>query len=253
MESEQAELPVRELPLISSENLAALTESVKDSLRNPPPMITPTQEEQAEDDTTDDAELVSRKKQRVDPEPSIAEHVSPTAEIEPIIQTEPEVTSTAKENVTPDFFEMSLPETTTRSEQESSSGVRFDVGGSSSGGMSKHEEHLFRSLEKMNVFEDSDSDVDVDVVKLQKRVVVLEQDSILKDAQIASLQVQVSNKDQVIDELQTDVNMLMSMVFDLKAKLDKKFGREFADKDDDPINVAQRERTTEEKAAEDAE
>ncbi|KAJ0569972.1 hypothetical protein HanRHA438_Chr05g0220401 [Helianthus annuus] len=214
MESEQAKLPVRELPLISSENLAALTESVKDSLGNPPPMITPTQEEQAEDGTTDDAELVSRKKQRVDPEPSIVEHVSPTAETEPIIQTEPEVTSTTKENVTPDFFEMSLLKTTTRSEQESSSGVRFDFGGSSSGGMSKHEEHLFRSVEKMKVFEDSDSDDDVDV---------------------------------------TDVNMLMSMVFYLKAKLDKKFGREFADKDDDPINVAQRERTTEEKAAEDAE
>ncbi|MFS7936830.1 hypothetical protein Hanom_Chr05g00420411 [Helianthus anomalus] len=204
MESEQAEIPVRELPLISSENLAALTVSVKDSLGNPPHMITPTQEEQAEDDTTDDAKLVSRKKQRVDPDPRIAKHVSPTAETEPIIQSEPEVTSTTKENVIPDFSEMSFPETTTRSEPESSSGVRFDVGGCSSCGMSEHEEHLFQSVEKMKVFEDSDSDdnvdVDVDVVKLQKRVVVLEQDSILKDAQIASLQVQVSYKDQVIDK-----------------------------------------------------
>ncbi|KAL9998959.1 hypothetical protein Hdeb2414_s0011g00365971 [Helianthus debilis subsp. tardiflorus] len=156
---------------------------------------------------------------------------------------------------------MSLPETTTRSEPKSFSGVRFDVGGSSSGGVSEHEEHLFRSVENMKVFKDSDSDddmdvdvdVDVDVVKLQKRVVVLEQDSILKDAQIASFQVQVSNKDQVIGEQQSDVNMLMSMVFDLKAKLDKKFGCEFTDKDDDPIYVAQRERTAEEKAYEDAE
>ncbi|KAM0015290.1 hypothetical protein Hdeb2414_s0033g00724371 [Helianthus debilis subsp. tardiflorus] len=152
----------------------------------------------------------------------------------------------------PTFFEISFPETTTRSEPESSSGVRFEVGGSLSGGMSKQEEYLLRAAEKMKVFEESDSD-DVDVVKLPERVVVLEQDSILKDTQIAALQAQVSNKDQVIDELQSDVNMLMSMVFDLKAKLENKYGSEFAEKDDDLMNVSQRERTTEEKVAANAE
>ncbi|MFS7930834.1 hypothetical protein Hanom_Chr04g00348881 [Helianthus anomalus] len=39
--------------------------------------------------------------------------------------------------------------------------------------------------------------------------------------------------------------MLMSMVFDLKTKLEKKFGSEFADKDDNLMNVAQRERIAE--------
>ncbi|KAJ0797655.1 putative Longin domain, v-SNARE, coiled-coil domain-containing protein [Helianthus annuus] len=116
-------------------------------------------------------------------------------------------------------------------------------------------ESITRSLEnppsKRKVIEDSDSDedTDVDVVKLQNRVIVLEQDSILKDAQIASLQVQVTNKDQTIEELQNDVKMLMSTVFDLKAKLEKKSGREFADKDDDPMSVEQRERTSEEREA----
>ncbi|MFS8008873.1 hypothetical protein Hanom_Chr14g01278011 [Helianthus anomalus] len=137
IEDEQAEVPVRELLLINSENLASLIVSLKDSLRNPSPAITPTQQEQAEDDTTDDVGLMSRKKQRVEPKPSIVEQLSRTAETEPIIQTAPEVTATIQENVIPGFFEMSFSETTTRSGLEISSGVRFDVGGSSSGGMSE--------------------------------------------------------------------------------------------------------------------
>ncbi|MFS7938503.1 hypothetical protein Hanom_Chr05g00440481 [Helianthus anomalus] len=240
IESEQAEVPVRELPLMNYENLVALIGSLKDSLGNPPPVIFPIKKEQAEDDTTDDAELESCKNQRVEPEPIIVEQVSPVAEIEPIIQAEPQVTATAQENVIPDSFDMAFPKTTTKSELGNSSGVRFDVGSLSG---------------EMKVFEESDSDDDddVDVVKLQKQVVVLQQDSILKDAQIASLQAQVSNKDQVIDELQSDVNMLMSTVFNLNSKLEKNFGSEFANKDDDPMNIAQKERTAEEKVVADAE
>ncbi|MFS8024359.1 hypothetical protein Hanom_Chr16g01462311 [Helianthus anomalus] len=41
----------------------------------------------------------------------------------------------------------------------------------------------------------------------------------------------------------------MSLVYNLKAKLEKKFGNEFADRDDDTTNVALREKTTEERAA----
>ncbi|KAF5811715.1 putative Longin domain-containing protein [Helianthus annuus] len=246
IESEQAEVPVRELPVMNSENLVVLIESITRSLENPPSVADHTLEEQVQDDTIEDSDLVSRKRQRVEPEPSVAEQVSPT------VKTEPEIaTTTAQENVVPDFFEKSFPETTTRLERESSSGVRFVVGGSSNGGMSEHEEHLLRAAEKRKVIEDSDSDedTDVDAVKLQNRVIVLEQDSILKDAQIASLQVQVTNKDQTIEELQSDVKMLMSMVIDLKAKFEKKSGREFADKDDDPMSVEQRERTSEEREA----
>ncbi|MFS8022627.1 hypothetical protein Hanom_Chr16g01441761 [Helianthus anomalus] len=188
---------------MTSENLAALIELLKDSLGNPPSEITPTQEEQAEDDATEDTDLVSCKRERVDLEPSITDH----PEIEPTV---------AQEDVIPYFFYSSFPETTTRIEPASSSCLRFDVGGSSSG------------------------------------VIVLEQDSILKDAQISFLQDQVSNKDQTIKQLQSDVNRLMCMVFDLKEKLeklDKKFGREFADVDDDPMNIEQRDQTAEERAA----
>ncbi|MFS7984984.1 hypothetical protein Hanom_Chr11g00993031 [Helianthus anomalus] len=244
IESEQAEVPVRELPLTNSENLAALIELLKDSLGNPPPVITPIKEEQAKDDVTEDIDFVVSKRQRVETESSIAEQVNPNAETEPIIQAEPKVAATAQDNVIPDFFEILFPKTTTSSEQESSSGVRFEVGGSLSGGMSEQEEHLLRAAEKMKVFEDSDSDDDVDVVKLQKKVVVLEQDSILKDAHVASLQAQVSNKGKVIDELQSGEHVDVDGI-NLKAKLEKKFGSEFADKHDDPMNVAQRERERE--------
>ncbi|MFS7985032.1 hypothetical protein Hanom_Chr11g00993551 [Helianthus anomalus] len=69
--------------------------------------------------------------------------MSPTAKTKHVIQTEPEVvTRIAQENVTPYLFEMSLLETAIRAEPESSSGLRFDVGGSSSGGMSEHDENI---------------------------------------------------------------------------------------------------------------
>ncbi|MFS7918581.1 hypothetical protein Hanom_Chr03g00202851 [Helianthus anomalus] len=86
---------------------------------------------------------------------------------------------------------------------------------------------LFQNTGKMKLVDDSDSDedMDVDVLKLQKRVIVLEQDSILKDAQITSLHDQ----------------------------LEYTFGREFADTNDDLTNVERRHKTAKEKTAEDVE
>ncbi|KAJ0456396.1 hypothetical protein HanIR_Chr15g0761971 [Helianthus annuus] len=46
------------------------------------------------------------------------------------------------------------------------------------------------------------------------------------------------------------MNLLMSMVFDLKVKLKKKFGCEFADENDDPMNVEQRNQRAEERDVE---
>ncbi|KAJ0726310.1 hypothetical protein HanPI659440_Chr12g0468831 [Helianthus annuus] len=47
--------------------------------------------------------------------------------------------------------------------------------------------------------------------------------------------------------------MLMSVVYDVKAKLEKKFGNEFVDKDDEQLNVGRQERTAEERAVADTE
>ncbi|MFS8017095.1 hypothetical protein Hanom_Chr15g01376291 [Helianthus anomalus] len=226
MESVQAELPIRELSVMNSKDLAALIESLKGSFGNPPHVVDHTLEEEVQYDTTEDTDLVSRKKQRVEPEPSVVEHVSPTAETDPTIQTEPEVaTTTAPENVIPDFFEMSFLETATRSEPEVQ--VVYVL-------MLVEVPVVMKFIEQS----DSDDDMDVDVVKLQKRVIVLEQDSLLKYAQITSLQDQVFNKDQTINQLQND--------------LENKFGREFVDENDDPMNVEQRNQTAEERFVADA-
>ncbi|KAF5809327.1 hypothetical protein HanRHA438_Chr04g0165961 [Helianthus annuus] len=105
MESTQAELHVRELPVMNYENLAALIESLKESLGNPPPMAGPTLKEQIQDDVAEDTDLVSHKRQRIDSEPSITDHVSHVAETNPVIRTEPEVEPTvAQDDVIPDFF-----------------------------------------------------------------------------------------------------------------------------------------------------
>ncbi|KAF5820725.1 hypothetical protein HanXRQr2_Chr01g0005411 [Helianthus annuus] len=168
------------------------------------------------------------------------------------MQAKPRITTEiAQDEDIPDFFDFEVREPTARSELESSCGVRFDVGSSSSG-MSEYDNDLIRMDEKMKFIETLDGDEDEDVGKMQKRVVVLEQDSALKDAQISSLQARVFTKDQIINQLQGDVNLQMSVVFYLKSKLEKKSGQEFAGEHDDPMNVAQHERTAEEKAAADA-
>ncbi|MFS7999278.1 hypothetical protein Hanom_Chr12g01164171 [Helianthus anomalus] len=95
---------------------------------------------------------------------------------------------------------------------------------------------------------DSDKDIDIDVARLQQRVIVLEQDDALKEAQISSLQAQISSRDQTIDQLQGDLGMLMSVVYDLKAKLEKNFGSDFIDKEDEQFNVGRPEQTAEERA-----
>ncbi|KAM0057389.1 hypothetical protein Hdeb2414_s0005g00157641 [Helianthus debilis subsp. tardiflorus] len=59
------------------------------------------------------------------------------------------------------------------------------------------------------------------------------------------MQAQVSSKDQTIEQLQGDVNLLMPVVYDLKAKLEKKFGSDFADRNDDLANVAHHEQKAE--------
>ncbi|MFS7999319.1 hypothetical protein Hanom_Chr12g01164671 [Helianthus anomalus] len=76
-----------------------------------------------------------------------------------------------------------------------------------------------------------------------------EQDAALKEAQISSLQAQISSRDQKIDQLQGDLGMLMSVVYDLKSKLKKRFGNEFIDKEDEQFNVGRPEQTIEERVA----
>ncbi|MFS8024484.1 hypothetical protein Hanom_Chr16g01463821 [Helianthus anomalus] len=104
--------------------------------------------------------------------------------------------------------------------------------------------------EKRQVYEsDSDNDEEEYVKRLKRRIVSLQQDDALKEAHISSLQSQLTNRDLTIDQLQGDVGMLMSIVYDLKTKLEKKFGNEFVDKEDEQFYVGRPEQTQEQRAA----
>ncbi|MFS7930052.1 hypothetical protein Hanom_Chr04g00339621 [Helianthus anomalus] len=82
------------------------------------------------------------------------------------------------------------------------------------------------------VDDSSDDDEFISVRELKKKIVVLEQDSIYKDAKIIELEDTIVQKNQQIDQLQGDVSLLFNIVYDLHGKLEKKFGDEFDDPTD---------------------
>ncbi|MFS7927046.1 hypothetical protein Hanom_Chr04g00304321 [Helianthus anomalus] len=64
---------------------------------------------------------------------------------------------------------------------------------------------------------------------LMRRIIVLEEDRIFKDAQIASLMEELILKNQKIQKLETNLGALTAIVMDIKQKLEGKFPKEFAD------------------------
>ncbi|MFS7894600.1 hypothetical protein Hanom_Chr00s001846g01688231 [Helianthus anomalus] len=84
----------------------------------------------------------------------------------------------------------------------------------------RHEERF-----KLSFVDDSSDDGEfITVRELKKRIVVLEQDSIHKDAKIIQLEDTIVQKNQQIDQLQGDVDLLFSIVYDICGKLEKNFG-----------------------------
>ncbi|KAM0002607.1 hypothetical protein Hdeb2414_s0320g00866671 [Helianthus debilis subsp. tardiflorus] len=69
---------------------------------------------------------------------------------------------------------------------------------------------------------------DNDVAILMKRITAYEEDKIFKDVQIASLMEEITNKNQQIHELETNLGSHTVVVMDLKQKLEGKFPKEFA-------------------------
>ncbi|MFS8008810.1 hypothetical protein Hanom_Chr14g01277261 [Helianthus anomalus] len=243
--SEETEEPVRQPTLMTADYLQALIESLKDTVGNTPSVPLPETEVHGEDDATKDSIQASNKRQGTETTLDTYQ-AGPSTEPEPTMHSDPPITAATQKKKAHKtsilIFEFDLPETTSQSQPESSSDVRFDVA-------------MRFAANKMKFIEegDSDDDMDADVAKLQRSVIVLEQDAALKEAQISSLQAQISSKDQTIKQLQVYVNMLMSVVYDLKAKLEKKFGNEFVDKDDEQLNVGRQERATEERVVADVE
>ncbi|MFS8024356.1 hypothetical protein Hanom_Chr16g01462281 [Helianthus anomalus] len=76
------------------------------------------------------------------------------------MQIDPEIIVAAQDTNTADFdFEFNFPIITLRSEPESSSHVRFDVGSSSGAGVLEHDEAAMRfATDKMMFIEQGDND-----------------------------------------------------------------------------------------------
>ncbi|KAJ0592427.1 hypothetical protein HanRHA438_Chr03g0112831 [Helianthus annuus] len=154
--------------------------------------------------------------QRMNVEIPTADTSVPTSVSDPIIVSTPSVTTTPA----------------------GPSGVIHEKPCSSSG--KRPEEPL-----RMMFDEDSSDDDDfISMRELKKRLVVLEQDSIHKDSKIIQLEDTIVQKNQQIDQLQGDVNLLFNMVYDLRGKLEKKFGQECSD----PTDVESRRKTAEDRA-----
>ncbi|KAJ0911303.1 hypothetical protein HanRHA438_Chr06g0261761 [Helianthus annuus] len=281
--SEKEEETVRKPVPMTAENLVALLLSLQGGEGNPPSIptadvqdaaATTSQVETEIEAITDDAEEAARKKQKTDSAPdhdlsgpSTNPELTPYIDPQPDPQSEDASKKTSTEE--PDMYDFNFDFESTPSQPGSSSGVRVEAGGSSGAGNTEHDEAAFHyATEKRQVFEsDNDSDEDAYVKSLKRRVVVLEQDAelknalisslqedaTLKEAQISSLQSQISSRDLTIDQLQGDLGMMMSTVYDLKAKLEKKFGNEFADKEDEQFYVGRIEQTPEQRAAAEAE
>ncbi|KAJ0715514.1 hypothetical protein HanPI659440_Chr13g0502051 [Helianthus annuus] len=277
--SDKEEDTIRQPVPMTSDNLAVLLLSLQGGDGNPPSISTAevqettvaSQIEMEVETTADVTEESAPKKQRTDTAPDETLSGPSTApESTPIIDPQPDPPTTDASNKTnledPDLYDFNFDFETTPSQPGSSSiGVRFEAGSSSGGGNTEHDEAAFRyATKKRQIFEsESDSDEDEYIKRLKRRVVVLEQDAELKnaqiislqqdanlkEAQISSLQSQLTNRDLTIDQLQGDVGMLMSTFYDLKAKLEKKFGNEFVDKEDEQFYVGRPEQTQEQRAA----
>ncbi|MFS7946740.1 hypothetical protein Hanom_Chr06g00539881 [Helianthus anomalus] len=243
--SDKEEDAVREPVQMTSENLAALILSLKGD-NGDPPSISTSDIQQSADATEENIP----KKQKTDnaPDNTFSKPLT-TSEPTPTIDPQPDPQSADASKKTDvedtDLYDFNLDFETTSSQPGSSSGgIQFEAGSLSGAHMTEHDEAAFRyASEKRQIYE-SDSDEEEYVKRLKRHVVILEQDgelksaqivslqqdAALKEAQISSLQSQLTSRDLTIYQLQGDVKMLISIVYDLKTKLEKKFGNEFVDK-----------------------
>ncbi|MFS8034620.1 hypothetical protein Hanom_Chr17g01583271 [Helianthus anomalus] len=224
-------------PVISSKSLALLLKSITEKMGNPPSDPSVQNEEQTTKDPKDpDTQQMKRK--RRDPLPGMyieQNKDQPTTNADdeyglydlilrktqllpPLIQKYIPVATIVSTLIT----ESTLPVVVAIA---SSSGTTHDEPCSSSG---KRPEEPVR----MSFVDDLSDDEFISMREMKKRIVVLEQDSIHKDAKIIQLEDTIVQKNQQIDQLQGDVSLLFNMVYDLRGKLGMRFGNEFSDPTD---------------------
>ncbi|KAF5786373.1 hypothetical protein HanXRQr2_Chr10g0440171 [Helianthus annuus] len=200
-------------PVISAESLALLLKSVTDKMGNPPSDLSVSSEEPSENPKDPDSLPLKRKRR----DPRLEMYVE---------QNKDQSMNIAEDDDgLYDFdFEKNVTDTTTATEDI----FEFDA-------------HTQKNDMDTTTVDVQVTTVDTDSVLrelfmtylavqvMKKRLVVLEQDSIHKDAKIIQLEDTIVKKDQQIEQLQGDVSLLFSTVYDLRGKLEKKFGQEFSD------------------------
>ncbi|KAM0044015.1 hypothetical protein Hdeb2414_s0010g00348201 [Helianthus debilis subsp. tardiflorus] len=253
----EADVAVSTIPsVITAENLALLLKSVIDKMGNPPSNPTLSNEEPSESPKDPDSLPLKRKMG----DPRLGMYVEQNKD-QPVYADEDddglynfdfEKSVTDTTTSAEDIFEFNADaqrtvlETTTAdvqvtnvgsdsivdaiplgiSDSAGPSGVIHDMPSSSSG--KRPEEPLRMPFDN----DSSDEDEFISMREMKRRMVVLEQDSIHKDAKIVQLEDTIVKKDQQIEQLQGDVSLLFNMVYDLRGKLEKKFGNEFSDPTD---------------------
>ncbi|KAJ0878136.1 hypothetical protein HanRHA438_Chr10g0436301 [Helianthus annuus] len=259
-------------PVISAENLALLLKKVTDTMGNPPTNLSVSTEEHEE--SPRDSDAIPLKRKRRDPRPGMLieqskdQSVTGADDAEGLYKFDFETNVDDTTTTTDNFFESdtgiqgddtvmanveaqseAVPNVEARTEAGPSetvsagpSGTIHEEPGSSSGK---------RPVEPLRMPFDSDSSDDDEFIsmrEMKKRLIVLEQDSIHKDAKIIQLEDTIVKKDQQIEQLQGDVGLLFNIVYDLRGKLEKKFGQEFSD----PTDVENRKKAFEKDNAEKA-
>ncbi|MFS7953873.1 hypothetical protein Hanom_Chr07g00623671 [Helianthus anomalus] len=242
-------------PVFTAESLAQLLKSVTDKIGNPPSDLSVANEEPVE--SPKDPDSLPLKQKRRDPrlgvyvEQNKDQSMNIADDDDGLYEFDFEKNVTDTTTATEDIFEfdadtqrndmdttaVDVQATTVDtapvdivslgvSEPAGPSTTILDMPSSSSG---KRPEEPFR----MPIDDDSSDDDDfISMREMKKRLVVLEQDSIHKDAKIIQHEDIIVMKDQQIEQLQGDVSLLFSTVYDLRGKLEKKFGQEFSDPTD---------------------
>ncbi|KAF5785263.1 hypothetical protein HanXRQr2_Chr10g0426571 [Helianthus annuus] len=252
-------------PVISAESLAMLIKKVTDTMGNPPPNLSVSTEEPEE--SPRDSDSIPLKRKRRDPRPGMFIEQGKDQSVTVAEDTEglydfdfekyvDDATTTTTENIFESGVhtqrdDIATMEVEVQNEARPNVEVHNEAGAGPSGIV--HEEPGSssgkRPVEPLRMPFDSDSsdeDEFISMREMKKRLVVLEQDSIHKDAKIIQLEDTIVKKDQQIEQLQGDVSLLFNIVYDLRGKLEKKFGQEFSD----PTDVENRKKAFEKDNAE---
>ncbi|KAJ0870678.1 hypothetical protein HanRHA438_Chr11g0503141 [Helianthus annuus] len=238
-------------PVITAENLALLLKSVTDKIGNPPSDLTVSNEEPVENPRDPDSLPLKRKRRdprlgmyveqsKDQPESAIEDEdglydfdieknlTDTTTTIEDFFKSDTDSERDVLKTATADVQVSNVDVDTMPPNVSDSAGpsrVDLDMPSSSSG---KRPEEPFR----MPLDDSSDDDEFISMREMKRRLMVVEQDSIHKDAKILQLEDTLLQKNRQIEQLQGDVSLLFNMVYDLRGKLERKFGNEFFDPTD---------------------